>query len=87
MRSFSGYDARALQKHICGPKFRGVKMIPSGIHMLSFASPGKQDMVFTSSMFCFLSKGAVRVLHGVRNQGPMTAALKIETMRDLSGLV
>ena len=49
-----------LQKQITGPKFVGVKMIPPGVHMVSFNSVSSQgDFSPTSSFFVAMEKSQV----------------------------
>ena len=48
----------AAQSFTVGPKFRGVKMLPPGLHHVAYSAPATQGPAFApTASFCFLAAG------------------------------
>lgn len=54
-----------MQKYISGPKLKGIKMVPPGVHMLSCNSVSRQgEFSVTTSFFISLASGQVQSFCG-----------------------
>lgn len=50
--------SRALQTFLVGPKFKGIKMVPPGTHLISYnAASGQGDFGATTSFFLPIKAG------------------------------